>query len=153
MRSDDFEIVSKDLGKDYLAKTTDIPSFPVRGMIYSNACGRRCVCLTVQRKTTQVWVPFVIDGGSPNTMLGKEALQALDIDPNDVRGTINVNIHGFDALAAYHEGEHEHLSDVNVIGWTFFRDTGIFECMDPITQSLVLYQSYTHFLNVVRTQP
>ena len=145
MDREDFQFVAEKLGKNYMEATTDAPKFPVHGMVYGNQFGRKCVLLTVKRRNKCIWVPFVLDGGSPNIILGHDALVALGINPTEVHNSLNVNIHGFDSLAAYYEPEDKRLKDVNLIGWSFFRDTNCFEFLDPETKTLRLYQSFTHF--------
>jgi hypothetical protein len=142
--------VSNFFGKEYMQNTEENPEFPVKGLIYNNSYGRRCVCLTVQRNQNKIWVPFVIDGGSPNIILGRDALIALKVNPNDIHSHLNVNIHGYDFLSAYHDSDDNRLRDINIIGWTFFRDTEVYESMDPKSKSLTLFKSYSHFLEFVK---
>lgn len=145
MNKADFTFVSEKLGKTYMQDAeNDAPTFPVEGLIYGNQHGRKCVVLKVSRMKKSVWVPFVLHDGSPNIMLGRDALLALGLEPNDVH-TVNINILGFDSLTAYHEHEDKRLVDVNLIGWTFFRDTKCFEFMDADTNILRLYRSLKQF--------
>jgi hypothetical protein len=60
MQRDDVKYAQQ-LGKEYIELATDLPSFPVRGLVYDNEMGRRVVCLTIQRTDKRVWVPFVIN--------------------------------------------------------------------------------------------
>ena len=150
MDREDFKFVSEKLGKQYMEEAKYIPTFPVEGLIYGNQFGRKCVLLTVKRNNKCIWVPFVLDGGSPNIILGRDALLALNINPNDVHNSVNVNIHGFDSLTAYHEAEDKSLRDVNLIGWTFFRDTNCFEFMQAETKTLRLYKSLSQFMDEIK---
>ena len=150
MQREDFQFVSEKLGKQYMEETKEIPAFPVEGFIYGKQLGRKCVLLTVKRNNKCIWVPFAICAGSPNIILGHDALLALDINPTDVCKTVNVNIHGFDTLTAYHEAEDKRLRNVNLIGWAFFRDTDCYEFMHPETMTLRLYMSRSQFMKTIK---
>ena len=146
MNKDDFIFVSKELGHEYMDDASGAkPTFPVKGMVFNNSNGRRCVCLTVERANKKIWVPFVISGGSPIVHLGEDCLKALKIDKHEDFNQINVNIHGFGFIDAYHQKNDNRLKDVNILGWEFFRDTNVYESMNPATKSLLLYKDFDHF--------
>lgn len=151
MHREDFQFVSEKLGKQYMEETKEVPTFPVKGLIYGNQFGRKCVLLTVNRNNKCIWVPFVLNGNTPNIILGHDALLALGINPTDVHNSVNVNVHGFDSLTAYHEAEDKRLRDVNLIGWTFFRDTYCLEYMEAETMTLRLYKSLSQFMDEIKS--
>lgn len=103
--------------------------------------------MIVKYMNKAVWVPFV-DGGSPNILLGRDALRALDVNPNDVNNFIDVSVHGFDALTVFHEDD-DYLRDANVIGWSIFRETTCFEFMDAATKTLIIYKDLQQFKEAI----
>jgi len=156
MKKDDFEFVSHSLGHQYMEKTTDEPAFPVNGKIFSNSNGRRRVCLTVQRrKDTKIWIPFVINSGSPDIILSEDAFSALSANSDDEfyddkqMKMMTVNIHGFDTISVYHTSDTR-LKDVNVLGWSFFREMKVFEFVDPTDNTLKLFKNVDQFMEQIR---
>jgi hypothetical protein len=49
MQRDAVKYAAQQLGKENMELATDLPSFPVRGLVYGSEMGRRVACLTVQR--------------------------------------------------------------------------------------------------------
>lgn len=74
MGKEEFKFVCEELGRPYMKASTEQPAFPVPGLIHNADYGRRCVCLIVEHGKSKIWVPFVVDGGSPHTLLGADAL-------------------------------------------------------------------------------
>jgi predicted ABC-class ATPase len=53
MQRGDVKYAAQQLGKEYIELATDLPSFPVRGLVYDNEMGRRVVCLTFKEHTRE----------------------------------------------------------------------------------------------------
>jgi hypothetical protein len=140
MKKTDFESVAKEFNHGYMEKTNDIPTFPVVGKIIGYNEGWRCVCMTVQAGQSRVWVPFVIASGSPVTLLGKDAMLALGINLTNTASKHTVSIHGLDNQVVHYQPGDPRLQDVNLIGWSFFRDTRVFEFDDAPTGQLALFE-------------
>lgn len=154
MKREDFQIISKKLGKAYMEEVKNLPTFPVEGFIFEKELGRKCVLLAVKRwnNNAAVWVPFVLHGGSPKILLGRDAMIGLGLNPDD-RSTVVVNIQGFDCLTAYHESKDKRLRDVNIIGWSFLRDTNCYEHLDVDTGESLLFKNYAQFLEYSKLKP
>ncbi len=150
MNEDDLKFVSKELGKPYLGVTSDRPTFPVPGIIYTRTNGIRCVSLIVQKNDIKVWIPFVINSGSPVTVIGKPALEALQFELSEITDSTNFTIHGFESAAATHIAADARLKNLNILGWSFFRDTGVFEAMNAENMTLSLYKDKKQFIDACR---
>jgi hypothetical protein len=145
MGKEQFKFVSEELGREYMGTTTEEPHFPVSGLIHNEDYGRRCICMIVEHAKARIWVPFIIDSGSPNNLLGADALRALGIDPNDIHGGLSVTIHGTKSVGAVHDPASRMLRDINVLGWSYFRRTKNYESMNPETLELTLYKNFAQF--------
>lgn len=146
IRRENLMYISEKLGsKKYLGETRDEPSFPVKGMIYSAMNGRRCVNLVVGLGNRKVYVPFIIDSGSPRSTLSEETLKALGFS-DYIPSEIVVNIHGFEDTCISYASNNERLKDINILGWQFFWLTKVYEDVDIEEMQVTLHRSKRDYL-------
>ncbi len=148
---EDLVFISESLGQPYLAETKDEPKFPVSGLVYSATNGRRCVNLIVERGKKKIYVPFIIDSGSPTNLISEDALAALGLT-DYIPKQLNVTLHGFKSITLNYSADNKKLKDINLLGYQFFQVTKTYESFNAESMELTLHKSMAEFLKTVSTQ-
>lgn len=146
----DLNFISESLGQPYLCETVDEPKFPVPGLIYT-VNGRRCVNLIMQRGEKKIYVPFIINSGSPANVIAEDTLRALGLT-DFVPQQINVNLHGFKIITFNYCGNDSPLKNINLLGYQFFQMTKVCEFFNVENMELTLHKSVTEFLKTINNK-
>lgn len=146
MKKQEFEFVCEKLGKKYMGNTTEVPSFPVKGVIHNILHGRRCVVMVVEKNNKKIHVPFVIDGGSPYNLIGLDALVALGIKTDDIYTSVELTIHGIPTVPFNHAQGDARLQDINLLGWHFLLQTKMFEVNDVDRMEVTVHRNEAAYL-------
>lgn len=134
----DLSFICKRLGGDALQPTINQPAFPVNGMILHSVCQRAVVCLIVEKGENKIWVPFVVNNGSPYTYLRVDSFVALGFK-SFIPDESTITIHGVASMSVLVSPTSGKLS-VNSIGQEFFRFSSLIFLEDVAKGTVVIYK-------------
>ncbi|EPZ30919.1 hypothetical protein O9G_002796 [Rozella allomycis CSF55] len=135
--------ISQALEVQYLSPAVFPSTFPVKGHIFGKnhrlminlACSRQ-----TEKEAPAVNIIFVVDTGSPDTFLSKDAVEALiGKKVENFPSSLYVLIQDEErAIQCHLSPEHSHFADVNVLGMDSITDMGLMLAVNGKTKEFAL---------------
>eukprot|EP01033_Poteriospumella_lacustris_P007221 gene7221-gene7946 len=117
MKAKSLEVFGFELNSRIFRPLSEVPSFPIHGIILSDTYERIIIPVLVTYKRVTIQTTCLMDTGSPWTFMTKETLTALGIDVVSKDSYFDINVHGT-PLTVYPSVNH--FEDTNVCGQSFF---------------------------------
>ena len=114
IHTEDLPEMATDINVAYLGDAPTAFAFPAKGLIYGFHM-RMIIALPVAKRGLCIWVPFILDTGSPFTYLSADVLTALGYTEN-IHKNVDISIGGVPASAGL---SHSHFACVSVLSQSF----------------------------------